>query len=85
MKLTTIQSNLVKEAFTHVIDSIDEEGSLPFAMELDGYGFDECSTNTLKSLGRKGFVKNFEKHLLGFSVTWYSEKVYEWVNENDSI
>ena len=85
MKLTERQEHLVKEAFTYVIDSIDEEGSLPVVMELDGYGFDECSINTLKSLQNKRFVEHFEKHPKGFSVTWDSEKVYEWVTENDSI
>jgi hypothetical protein len=83
MKLTERQEHLVKEAFTYVIDSIDEEGSLPVSMELDGYGFHECSTNTLKALKRKGLVAYFEKHLLEFSVTWNSEKVYEWMVEND--
>jgi hypothetical protein len=47
--------------------------------ELDGYDFDECSTNTLESLKRKGFVRDFVKHNLRFSVTWNAEKVYDWV------
>jgi hypothetical protein len=29
VKLTPIQETLVKEAFTFVVDAIDEEGSLP--------------------------------------------------------
>ena len=78
-KLTDKQKLLINDAFLPINEHLDTYGCIPKIIELDGYTFDECSTQTLKSLVKKGFVEAFVKHQTAFSITWNAGKVYDWI------